>query len=86
MNANDPAFPVSGEAAGKPYSSFPGMTLRAYFAAMPLGEKEFDMLSDSFFAKFPDRKEVSLAELRVVNADALIAELAKPVTNQSSQC
>lgn len=77
---------LSDEELYNPPSSARNLSMREYFAAMPLSEKEFDLLSDSFFEKFPDRKEVSLAELRVVNADALIAELAKPVTNQSSQC
>lgn len=73
MNPNEPAFPspaFDGVACR-------GMSLRAYFTAIPLCEEEFTRLSDSFFAKFPKERNVSLAQLRVINADALIAELSK---------
>jgi len=71
------AFPtVSREPYGGEIQSL-GMSLRDYFAAKSLTDKEFNAVLASLSAAHPKRESFSLAEIRYHHADAMLAERSK---------
>lgn len=75
-NDGGPAFPnVAIYASNDPPRG--GMSLRAWLAGMALNEKEHSAITSAWFEAHPGKDCVTNVEIRVWNADRMIAELEK---------